>query len=474
MAKASIRKNLAEGIKTALNRESNLRQRAALQNSRPQIIFLYDLEFINDTITEMLKRRHLRKDLTVKFTAEDLREARSKAKEYQDFYLKNNKHFKEGPAHIENTMAGTHLKRSDPKAYNDILAGVAFLVSSFSAIGALKKELVKMFVKGSKKQLAAISSRVDRGHGAGKGTAVSGVQIAEAQSKAAESLTKDELDAYNEELTDFLYDAYLEEKLDLQTYSDLVEVLVEYEQIIDPNTGDLDVNYIPYITYQDKYTNQVVDGAREKAAKDVIAKFADKLGAGGFAKLEGSSTIEEKMVATVISQLVKTKLEKSVSISAKLDPKKVKFKTSGRASQKGSPSKRSGSSTKVKPKAPKLLPVKNRKKTNAKTSKSNLKNLLGILNAKLPTVVARNMGAPKLVNRTGRFAQSVQATDVTPTPQGFPSIGYTYDRSRYGVFESTSGNSRASTDRDPRILIDQSIREIAASFTLGRLYTRRQ
>ena len=98
------------------------------------------------------------------------------------------------------------------------------------------------------------------------------------------------------------------------------------------------------------------------------------------------------------------------------------------------------------------------KKTKAKTSKVNLTNLLGLLNVQLPKVVARNMGSPKLVNRTGRFAQSVRATDVALTRQQFPSIGYTYDRGRYGVFESTSGNSRASADRDPRPLIDQSIK----------------
>ena len=84
------------------------------------------------------------------------------------------------------------------------------------------------------------------------------------------------------------------------------------------------------------------------------------------------------------------------------------------------------------------------------------------------------MGEPRLVNRTGRFAQSVRATDVSQTAQGFPSIGYTYEKGRYGVFESTSGTSRASIERDPRPLIDQSIREIVIGFGLGRIYTRRQ
>ena len=103
-----------------------------------------------------------------------------------------------------------------------------------------------------------------------------------------------------------------------------------------------------------------------------------------------------------------------------------------------------------------------------------LRNILGVLNNQLPERVASNMGPPKLQNRSGRFAQSVRATDISETPQGFPSIGYTYMRNRYGVYESTSGTRYADIERDPRPLIDQSIREIVVGFGLGRIYTRRQ
>lgn len=92
--------------------------------------------------------------------------------------------------------------------------------------------------------------------------------------------------------------------------------------------------------------------------------------------------------------------------------------------------------------------------------------LLGILNQQLPRVVANNMGSPKLNYVTGRFSSSVNVTDVTQTAQGFPSIGFTYRRNPYGVFES-------DPDRDPRKLIDLSIREVAAQFAIGRFYTRR-
>lgn len=112
-------------------------------------------------------------------------------------------------------------------------------------------------------------------------------------------------------------------------------------------------------------------------------------------------------------------------------------------------------------------------RTKEKQSSFNLTTLLAILNQRLPDKVAGNMGSPKLENRTGRFASSVRVTNITQTRQGFPSIGYIYQREPYGVFEATSGSRFASQERDPRKLIDASIREIAAEYALGRIFTRR-
>ncbi len=81
------------------------------------------------------------------------------------------------------------------------------------------------------------------------------------------------------------------------------------------------------------------------------------------------------------------------------------------------------------------------------------------------------MGEPALVNRTGTFAGSVRATEIIKTPQGYPSIGYTYEKNPYQTFEV--GYRQGSPERDPRRLIDKSIREIAAQFAIGRFYTRR-
>ena len=100
-----------------------------------------------------------------------------------------------------------------------------------------------------------------------------------------------------------------------------------------------------------------------------------------------------------------------------------------------------------------------------------LKTLGALINQKLPATVAKNMGLPGLRYRTGRFAQSVRITDVTRTTKGFPSIGYTYMKYPYQTFEP--GYVQGSQERDPRKLIDRSIREIAAELLVGRFYTRR-
>ena len=101
-------------------------------------------------------------------------------------------------------------------------------------------------------------------------------------------------------------------------------------------------------------------------------------------------------------------------------------------------------------------------------------NLLAIVNNKLSATVEKNMGAPRMENRTGKFANSVRITEVSQTNQGFLSFGYTYAKNPYQVFEVGTGAAPwATSERDPRKLIDGSIREIAANLALGRFYTRR-
>jgi hypothetical protein len=115
--------------------------------------------------------------------------------------------------------------------------------------------------------------------------------------------------------------------------------------------------------------------------------------------------------------------------------------------------------------------IKNKKVSEAKRS---MFSIIAMINQQLPRVIERNMREPALQNRTGTFANSVKIVEASTTTQGFPSLGYTYQRNPYEVFEVGRGRAPwATPERDPRRLIDASIREVAAQMALGRFYTRR-
>lgn len=186
------------------------------------------------------------------------------------------------------------------------------------------------------------------------------------------------------------------------------------------------------------------------------------------AGMPGSDSIEDDAVNrieyAILSELSKPK-------SAKLKPK-VK-KPTGRAKRsKTVNSSYAKKSTKGSSKKAAVFAASRTKRNpRAKRSEINLAQLLGIFNARINATVANNMGYPALTNQSGRLASSVRITDIALTPQGFPSVGYTYQKAPYQTFEP--GYAQGSPEFDPRVLIDKSIREIAATMTLGRLYTRR-
>jgi hypothetical protein len=108
------------------------------------------------------------------------------------------------------------------------------------------------------------------------------------------------------------------------------------------------------------------------------------------------------------------------------------------------------------------------------SSANSTVSLMALINNALPEALKKNMINPGLVNRSGKFAESVLVTDITETAQGFPSIGYTYQKNPYQIFEQGAGKAPWSTaQRDPRKLVDKTIREIAIGLVTGRLYTRR-
>ena len=93
--------------------------------------------------------------------------------------------------------------------------------------------------------------------------------------------------------------------------------------------------------------------------------------------------------------------------------------------------------------------------------------LAALLNETLAREVQKHM-APmigkfptRLTYRTGRFASSAKVESVAPMPNSV-EIAYSYQMDPYAVFESGSGSSLATgSQRDPRTIIGESIREVA-------------
>jgi len=111
---------------------------------------------------------------------------------------------------------------------------------------------------------------------------------------------------------------------------------------------------------------------------------------------------------------------------------------------------------------------------NAKGQFSSPMALQNLLNTKLQREITDNMGYPALENITGKFANSVRVLKVTQKGT-LPSIQYTYDQDPYSVFETGArGDKRWSNkDRDPRVLIDATIREIAQEMMITKFTTQR-
>tara|TARA_R110002153_G_scaffold104709_1_gene242788 strand:- start:770 stop:2227 length:1458 start_codon:yes stop_codon:yes gene_type:complete len=220
--------------------------------------------------------------------------------------------------------------------------------------------------------------------------------------------------------------------------------------------------------------SQILNVLESKQEKAQMAELQKKLETaieklGGVGELDGS----DSLVTGVRKNAVKAIMKQFSTIKgAKITTETTKIiESRGSTSIKGSgkttkSNKRPGAFiAKKKPKKAK------QKRQTASPSIPNLASILGILQQKLPQTVAKNMGSPRLNNRTGRFSGSVQVTDIAQTAKGFPSIGYTYMKRPYQTFET--GGAQGSADRDPRTLIDGSIREIAAGLAMGRFYTRR-
>jgi hypothetical protein len=189
-----------------------------------------------------------------------------------------------------------------------------------------------------------------------------------------------------------------------------------------------------------------------------------------FVNMEGSSTLKEKIETVLVLNITGKTLSKQKNVKVTTQKHKLKTSTKDRSeSKKGKGSALAMAAAKGRASRP-----PSKKSKGAGKSSVSMFSYMAMINKRLPQTVRENMGAPALENRSGKFASSVRIRDVNTTPQGHPSFGYTYAKNPYQVFEVGTGSAPwATPQRDPRKLIDKSIREVAAELAIGRFYTRR-
>jgi len=348
---------------------------------------------------------------------------------------------------LKNKLPDLHLPRSWK------LEQQLFVVRSFRySIDSVKKKIVEYFKKHNlltTEEGKKFSRNLHKGHGV-KGSAVSQVQIASAMA----TIAPEDIESLGN-----AFEAYAAQvKLPSDIRAEIGKLVTRHTQIVDPQ-GNLRDDYLSSVNFQVGTVNIGRDASYEKAVKAAFRDFATDY-TKDLVNADGSSTLKQKITRALMENLSGKPLKnKKVTSPDRNAERKTQHKSTKEAS-----SSKVGAATIIRKRS-------TRKRQTASATTPNLGAILGILQDKLPQTVAKNMGSPRLNNRTGRFAGSVQVTDMAVTAKGFPSIGYTYMKRPYQTFET--GGAQGSADRDPRTLIDTSIREIAAGLAMGRFYTRR-
>ncbi len=194
-------------------------------------------------------------------------------------------------------------------------------------------------------------------------------------------------------------------------------------------------------------------------------KFEDWLKRGGE---NGSRWYNQQGSDSALQYARKKILKKAAEVKFKTSEDISLDKRSGSAKTKKRTKVRVGVKTQEIP----LSPVNISSGENVGRSMLTIKSLL---QASLMEEIRPLMTSPRLNYRTGRLAESFRITEVIQTPQGYPSIGFTYMRDPYDIFDPVLGKAPWNTSglRGPRELGETAIRSAARKIALNRFYVRR-
>jgi hypothetical protein len=339
-----------------------------------------------------------------------------------------------------------------------------YAVYNFGTAERIKRNIGSQYEKLTGRDSKEITGRLDKGDRASEAGGVQvghgefGHAVSTTKVLGAESVmkTKTSMQKYSNT------EGYKRLESHITTYKERMNVNLSIDHYQEVSArGKLKKTYTPILSSQGAGEN-LLDAMEEREALAELRKSMEEEYLN-IVDQEGSRSLLQAIDDTTTYTLIKG--VKIAKYKGDAKPKKV-VKSKGR----GKTSKTIDKTAKVGVIKGTGAPApKNKRKT--KRSSTSIVNLIGIFNQQLPKTVAKNMQNPALQYQTGRFASSVRVTDINQTQQGFPSIGYTYMRNPYETFEV--GNRQGTIERDPRRLIEKSIREIATGMAIGRFYTRR-
>lgn len=459
MSKALVEKFFNERF-VSLARQ---RLREPIEKQQGQLLVLTNLESFVSAIKQVTRKR-----LSNTQIQGILKKARLKAfKLEQDFKKKDPSRFSTIQSVLSSRLQNLPFDITAAPEAREV-----FIVTSFgSSVTTIKNFIldeIQAELSLRKTTRDKLGARIDRGHGV-SGFAVSQAEVSQGLDSIQHLLEKDlSADTNVKALIDSFVTSgtveITEKEKDLLNY-----ITTKYQQIVNPKTGKLSNNYVSIVAYQIARENRGRDSALEKRIRDLFFGPFVSYVKSTLISQSHSNSLEEKIGNAVIEYLKPRIRVKNGKVVIRIDSKFVNtvLKSAGvttthfpKSASKSKATIQEKPRVRVKP-GEKVLP--------------DVRSFLGILNQKLSSQVAKNMGSPRLNYRTGRFAQSTRVTGIAEDRDGLPNIDYTYMRYPYEVFEFPGSGSPLALQgqRDPRDLIDKSIRDIMASFAITRFSTRR-
>lgn len=437
MSQELINKHFNEVVTSELKKE--------LRKHKGNVIFLNDVSAFNQAIKNVLGSRFR---LSKNTQLEALEVGRKKALELQNkFYTRYSIRF----ANIKTKLI------QDNMAKKDEIGKTAFIVSNYrSSLDAIKNEIIKLITsKRSDITKEELSSEVEKS----RKTSTTEYEIAENLKELQDITGLSESDIgnlFNNAMVEGVFNLTADEEELLSTLT------TNYKSMVGEKVRE---KYISSFEFKSSSITKGQKAAFEKKVKRVFNKKVLPYLKKNASKL---NNLDNRVFNEVLIDNFINKLPKYKNIKSNIE-KEIK-KANKKVSKGTVVSKFQGKGKKKK------IPHKKKVKRPSKEQRERLsiRKLISKINMSLHDIIKKSMGSPRLNYRTGRFAGSAKVLRGKYGPKGTINLDYTYMLDPYQVFEYPHGSPRLATpQRDPRLVIRESIRELAKKQVEARFKIKR-